>query len=652
VPTEGRVVALYEDEDVEPLTEAQHTQVLKKVLDWFEAADRKREDHRKDWRRQYAMYRSWTSPRAEGDWRSRVYIPMSFHVIETVMPKLIAQLPTPIVLPVGPEDEQPASKMEERLKWAFDQARLYLQLVSAYRSALKYGTGLLKVYPGKRVGWTIMDVPVMETVQQPAGPPTPTVDPLTGEPLLGMDGQPMIDEPELIEVEQQAADEQGQPKWEQVRREFTYYQGPIAEAIDIEDFWPAPEASSVEDARYAIHRVWRDLSYVKGKVADGTYVLPEGMSLDSLAGEREDSPALERQGDIGLSSEPDVTRDPIEVWEVWTDEEVLTVLNRRIVVRVAPMPFAHGQKPFARVLDHFQEHEFWGIGELGPILGIQDAINALWNSRIDNVRLVMQRVFAVNPENLYDLRDLRLRPGGTIRMKSTLGINPSELIYPIDIEDVTSSAYEEVQVLIDLIERVLAVSAYQTGVDSPDLNDTATGVALITEQGNSRFALKVRMGELTGLVPLSRMFGSLLQQFGEPEMMIRREGAGEIDPATGVPSAFEWEPASAAEIQGAFDFDIEAGSATQNESVRQQTAMTLFEMLQGRTDAMGFPLANDRELLKDLLRELGKKDIDRLMAAPPALPGLLGGGMPAIPGLSMGAPAPSVEQAVSGGVAA
>jgi len=621
------IVPLYDEGEQSPLSEVEHAERLRTALDWFDASDRKRQAHVDRWRDCYRLYRSWAGPRKKGDWRPRIFIPISFHIVETEMPKLVAQLPSPIVLPVGPEDIEAAAHMEERLSWAFDQCDLYVQLQATYRSALKYGTGVLKVYPGRRDGWRMGQEPIFtETTREFL------------EPVLGPAGEQMLDLDGVALTETRTETEQVPTgEMRQVRERFTYYQGPFAEAIDIEDFWPAPEASSISDARYVLHRVWRDESYIRDKLSDGTYRLPAGMELGDLW-EREDSPAMARQGEVGLSQEPDPNRQAVEVWEFWTDDELMTVLNRRLVVRVAPNPFSHGQKPFVRVLDHFQEHEFWGVGELEPIIGIQDAINQLWNSRIENVRLVLQRVFVVNPANLYDLRDLRFGPGTAIRVQGD-DADPRKVIYPLDMPDVTSSAYAEVQALIDMVERVLAVSAYQAGTDSPTLNQTATGVALITEQGNSRFALKVKMGELTGVVPLTRQFAGLLQQFSPAELIVRREGAE---------GGYEFTQLRAEDIAGAFDFDIETGSSAQTESIRKEQAAGLFNMLAGRTDAQGLPLVNDRELLKDLLRAWGKKDVDRILIDPEAMmaqqqpmgePGML-------PGME---PPPSVEETAEQG---
>ena len=243
------------------------------------------------------------------------------------------------------------------------------------------------------------------------------------------------------------------------------------------------------------------------------------------------------------------------------------LLNRRAVVRCDHNPFEHGEKPFIRIVDYFQEGEFWGIGEIEPLEGLQDLENALWNQRVDNVRLVLNKMLAFDPDNIHDLRDLQIRPGGTIRVRSR-DIPAREVLQAIDIPDVTSSSYTEAAEIERMTEKVSGVSAYTTGTDSPTMNQTATGVSLITEQSNTRFSLKVKMAELTGLGVIARQYGSILQQFMPQTQAIR------ILNDDGVK---QWVSIDAESLQGGFDFFIEAESSTITESVRKEQSMSLMQ---------------------------------------------------------------------------
>jgi hypothetical protein len=177
---------------------------------------------------------------------------------------------------------------------------------------------------------------------------------------------------------------------------------------------------------------------------------------------------------------------------------------------------------------------------------------------------------------------------------------------------VTSSSYTEVAEIERMTEKVSGVSGYTTGTDAPTMNQTATGVSIITEQGNTRFALKVRMAEMTGLAPLARMYGSILQQFMPQEMTIR---------VLNEDGQREWMQVTADSLQGGFDYDIEAESSTVTESVRKEQSMNLLQTFaQLMNPATGQPLFNLDALGSDVLDAFGKKNKERYAAPPPPPP--------------------------------
>ena len=102
-----------------------------------------------------------------------------------------------------------------------------------------------------------------------------------------------------------------------------------------------------------------------------------------------DDPHIKRLNDLGITSNViDPTRKPVEILECWTDDgRVITMANRKVILRVSENPFDHYEKPFAMIYDYMQPHEFWGKGETAVLEGLQDSVNAIANSRIDNLRL-------------------------------------------------------------------------------------------------------------------------------------------------------------------------------------------------------------------------------------------------------------------------
>lgn len=562
------------EEDLFPMDEEDQKSVLSWVQSAFDDAKSTRQELEDRWHKYYKMYRSWAGNRPTGDWRSRVWIPLSFYVVETIVPRLVAQLPKLTVEPVGPDDTEGAKQMEHVLDYVTEQSDLYLELVKAFRSALTYGTGILKTCYDEKFATAIQPEMVPQMVDVPLG-------------QLDINNNPQMTQipgPQMV------------PTGKMTREKILKYAGPAAEAVDIFDFFVSPEAQDVDDASYVIHRVYRTRQHIEKMAAKGHYHLPSDVDWDQLAPSTNFiNPPSERLGNISLGpgSSPQTAKGTklIEIREVWTDDVVVTTAGEMVLLRAERNPYGHGEKPFVRILDHMVQHEFWGIGELEPLEGVQDTINSLWNSRIDNVKLVLNKMFAVSIDYLENEDDLKTRPGGVIRLRE--GVPIDQAIKPIDLGEVTGSSYQEAAEMERLSEKVSGVSAYQMGTDSPALNRTATGVALISEQGNTRFAHKVRISELTGLRRLARHFGSILQQFMPQDFFVRLQGPG---------GQYLFETIDPQSIAGAFDYNIEAESASQTESIRRDQTLSLFEML------VQMPEINRTKLIEDVLEVFGRKD--------------------------------------------
>lgn len=545
--------------DLFPTDEDEYRKLLTWCTDAFLAATSAREPHEERWDRYDKHYEAFIR-RDEKDWRSRVFMPEVFQQIETIKPRLIQNLPKFLAAPVGPEDVESARVMEFLLQWSAHSSDLHLELVKLFHPVLLYGTGILKTFPDTRYAWGSEMVPIFERETQLIE--NPLIDPDTQRPMLDPDGNQVIDRQEIpIEVPVGVRPE---------RKRYVAYDGPAGRAVDVKNFWPAPEAEDVQSARYCIHRVFKNVREVRSLVAQGVYQWPDFVEENALTADHDD-PRLQRLDAVDKGPGTDPTRKQIELLEYWTNDghgtpgRVITVANRRVILRVAENPFWHGRKPFIRFVDCMLPHRFWGIGEVQAMEGIQDAINAIVNQRIDNGRLTMDQMYAVNESQIVDRSDLKTRPGGVIRVKGDF--NPQEAIFPLNRGGVPGSAFTEVAELQAMGERVTGVSSYQQGVDSPSQHETATGAAIMQEAGASRFHLKVKLMEIDPLRELTLHFGSLLQQFTTQERVIR---------ILGPDGAAQWEQIDPAALQGAFDYMVETSTSQQSETMRKQQALDTF----------------------------------------------------------------------------
>lgn len=571
-----------EGEDLYPFDEEGQAKILRWVETAYQLSKSAKQGHQDKWEKYYKMYRSYVKKRPAGEWRSRVWIPIAFYVIETITPRLVAQLPEPVVKPVGPEDTASSELMEEMLKWAADQSDLYLELVKALKSALMYGTGVLKTSYDEITKYQIVREPILQ--EQFAEYPTGEYD---------------LDNNAMTQQVSMGATPTGEVS---IRREpYIAYQGPRAEAVDIANFFVDPIADSIENARYVIHRVYRDKSHIEDFFEKGIYKRPPEDVWQTFI---TDYKALNRLETIGLGPGGAISSQEanvIQLLEVWTDKMIVTVAGGDesigVLLRAEVNPYMHGEKPFVRIVDHLVPHEFWGVGELEPLEGLQDVLNKIWNSRIDNVKLVLNSMFMAVMDYIVDPSDLQVRPGGVVRVREGVPINNA--VSTLQLGEVTQSSYNEAQEIERMIQTVSGVSPYTSGTEGTQAyNRTATGVALISEQGNTRFSHKVRIAELTGFKRLFSQFGQILQQFMPPEMVLRMKG--EL-------GGYLWQPVTAESIGGKFDYDIEAESSSQTESIRREQTMSLFSLLAAD------PYMRPLKIREDVLKVFGRKNIDEYL---------------------------------------
>ncbi len=568
-----------EARDLYPKTEEAHTALLGWVLRAFAAAESARRPYEDKWRKQGKLYNSFLHKDPE-EWRSKLFIPYTISSIEGMAPRLLSSMPEFNVIPVGPEDTHCAVALTEMLNHCSDASGLYVPLAMAWKQALKHGTGILKTSYVQDIRMVRQNVPVM--VPQYASQPVMDEN---GMPAYDMNGEPLTEE---VQVGEQPS---GEFQRQQVPLEV--YSGPRATWVDIYNFWVAPEAPDVQSARYTIERSFRDWAYIDELVEKGVYQLPTWIERGDITS-MDDNPFFYKQSDVEMDGgDTDETRKSVELLEVFTDDgRVITVLNRRAVIRCTENPFDHGEKPYARLIDYLVEGEFWGKGEIELIEGLQDAANALINQRLDNVRINMNSVFAVNLEGIEDERDLEMAPGRIIGVVGDR--DPNTVVQRIDLGDVTGSAFAEAQILEGLIERVTGMTPLQLGVDSPNYNSTATGAAIMDQNTGSKFGLKVRLVEQIGLKDLGRQWGSLIQQFTDEPRWVR---------VLGLDGQYTFHMLQPDALLGAVDYRITTSSSAQTQDQqRQETVSVLREVAPFAPQAVP-------QLLIDVLKAYDRKDI-------------------------------------------
>ena len=215
----------------------------------------------------------------------------------------------------------------------------------------------------------------------------------------------------------------------------------------------------------------------------------------------------------------------LEYWGYWDldgdgikEEACLVIANRSVLVKAIANPFDHQKKPIVRSALFTVPLEWYGIGLIEPVIS---NIHELWTirrQRLDNVNMVINRMWKVSSIADVDLDTLISSPNGVV---VTDDMNAVEVL---DTPNVTESAYAEAtQIEADIKEAVLPDSAMGTP-DSGRLGRTARGAQMIIGQALEKYGTAIKFIEETAIKRVLRMFHQLNLQFIDDDDILREPG--------------------------------------------------------------------------------------------------------------------------------
>lgn len=463
---------------------------LQMVLDSFKATDRLHSQLVPRWNNFYGLSRNWrrlATAHAQAStpndkdvvqqeirrhFGQELFVPYCFTVIETNVPRVLAQTPRYRGLPgdetVTPDECRALEQLYERDNAAMKYER---KLQETARSGFRYGLGVQKDYWEKKT----RDGKKIE------------------KKYFGM-GRKVVDD------------------------QIVVFEGPEIESVDVYDFFWDPAARDLETASYVIHRTWRSTQYIKDRVAEGQMNRANGqdrgwVELDIEAVSKMGSAT--KRGEVwdgrlqaaglsgfGGSSEGN---DLHEVWEYHDRDQVITVLDRELLVQEDINPFLHGDFPFQIFRPTIVEQEFCGIGEVEPIAHLQWELNTLRGQRRDAATLALNRGYFYQ---IGTLDPAKIVTGAGVF--NPVLANPNEVIQPMPFVDIPQSGESEEQAIKGDIELTSAMSEAVVGAGG---EETATGTQLVQAAANLRIKQKAKNLHVDLLVPEAAQRKALYEQF-------------------------------------------------------------------------------------------------------------------------------------------
>jgi len=133
---------------------------------------------------------------------------------------------------------------------------------------------------------------------------------------------------------------------------------------------------------------------------------------------------------------------------------------------------------------------FYGRGIPEMLKGLQEVTNETCNQRIDNIALTMNRMFGVIEKAVVNRADFVSKPGAFIRLDAKYVQDIRQALMPIEMPDITSSAYKDVQEIERYAQERTSANRVTLGTNglANDANRTATGLEILRQSAGEKFA--------------------------------------------------------------------------------------------------------------------------------------------------------------------
>lgn len=526
--------------------------------------------------------------------RSNLHIPLAYEMIDTLRSRIhqafVKTRPYVDFAPVPSASQLGWFTNPEYVEFAEHQAKLGAALVDTQLEKndweavfYNYLTSLL-IFPAAilSVGWRFEQKRVRRRVPVTTGL---TVDPL---------GQ-IIPRIEMQVIEQL------ETAWDD--NEITN--------VDFSDFWIDPKGTDIDNARFCFQREM----VTRGQLEELQEVLSQTQSGDVFRLDwdklKETSDAwategrFERMSAVGVSVDsgsgdwPDGSKrgELYELLHYWEDDRHAIIVNRSQLAFDGMNPYwRHSKKPYVFQSWEPLPNEPYGLSAMDIIRHLNEELNTNRNQRIDNVSLVLNRMWLVRREADIDDSELISRPHGVIRVD-----NIDRDIRELTMTDVTASSYNDEVIIRRDAENALGTPAIVRGAGSQE-TQTATEATIRNASAGIRFDVKIVLFDTLGLKRLAELMDLNNQQFVTMPRAVKVFGEDE---------AFAWKLIQPGEIIGEHEYRPGSSAvdpATNKEVRRAQLTQALEIILKTQ-----IPYVDLYELVRAWLETFDIRSTERIL---------------------------------------
>jgi hypothetical protein len=248
----------------------------------------------------------------------------------------------------------------------------------------------------------------------------------------------------------------------------------------------------------------------------------------------------ERDGSESMNDNRLKLYEVLHYWENGGNGRHGLLINRYSLAYIGPNPYDHKKIPIAAACYEPLRGQFYGKSGAEVLEHLQAELNTTRNQRIDNVSLIINRMWLRLDPNIPD-SVLVSRPNNIIDTQRPDGLKP------LDTPDVTGSAYQEESIIKADMETALPCPPITRGVGK---EQQATNAMINNSNATTRYSVKLNLFERMGLKRLAYLMDMNNQQFIEEPRLAKfadQEGAAAwrmVDPSDTY-GEHDYRPASA-----------------------------------------------------------------------------------------------------------
>lgn len=457
---------------------------------------------RESWRRQYEMLwwnlyslymsgqRGSTTPT-----RSKIFVPIAFQLIEIATPKLISFMSdNDSLFDVQPDDikeQTVADNIKRLVSDQLDKNSFSDTYENFVKQLLLYGTSYFYVDWKVKWDWVWERIPKVTTTVDEFG----------------------INHSKTTYINQKSY------KITERRPNVTW--------LDILDVFPQQDHAKVEDQYpgVCIRRFMDKKEFERMCEGPNPYFGNKEKTLASGTSNKFQESRQFRKVSRGENATSQSTDIELLEWQMkydldgdGIDEEChIVIANRTVLVRAIANPYYHQKRSLIKVCFCKVPGEWYGVGLIEPVISLINQLVTVRRQRLDNITLILNRMWKVKATADIDPTKLVASPNGIVLVDDMADIEP------LDINDVTQTSFQDAnQILNDIFAATVPQSL--TGSIDDMGKGGSVGVGAVRaniSQALEKFATAAKAIEDDGVKPVLCLMYQLDLQYLNTDEIIR-----------------------------------------------------------------------------------------------------------------------------------